>query len=147
MHLSATVIYVDDVGPVLDFYRTAFGCETKFFDPDVQLDGRNPGGKYQFAEVITGGATLNFATPALGTLLMPGFDRSPTGRPEGVEIAFTCEDVQAAFDRAVEAGAVAVRAPALMPWGQTVAYVRSLEGTYVGLCSPLPATTGAAPGS
>lgn len=73
---------------------------------------------------------------------MPGFARSPTGQPEGVEIAFTCLDVQAAFDRAVGAGATRVTAPTQMPWGQTVAYVRSMEGTYVGLCSPLEAGQG-----
>lgn len=139
MQLSATVIYVDDVGLVLEFYRNAFGCETRFHDADVQLEGRRPGERYQFAEVITEGGTLHFATPALGALLMPGFERSPTGQPEGIEIAFTCGDVQAAFDRAVGAGAKIVRAPAQMPWGQTVAYVRSTEGTYVGLCSPLAA--------
>ena len=141
MHFAATVIYVDDVGPVLEFYRDAFGCETKFFDPDVQLAHRTSGETYQFAELVTEGGTLNFATPALGALLMPGFERSPTGQPAGIEIAFTCDDVQAAFERAVGAGATTVKAPAQMPWGQTVAYVRSLEGTYVGLCSPLTAAS------
>ena len=99
MRFASTVIYVDGVAPVLDFYRAAFGCETRFYDPDVQL----------------------------------------AGQPAGVEIAFFCDDVQAAFDRAVAAGAAVVRAPTLMPWVQWVAYVRSLEGTYVGLCSPLTA--------
>lgn len=137
MQLAATVIYVDDIAAVLEFYRDAFGCETKFYDADVQLEERRPGDTYQFAEVVTQGGTLQFATPALGALLMPGFARSPTGQPEGVEIAFTCLDVQAAFDQAVGAGATSVKAPAQMPWGQTVAYVRSMEGTYVGLCSRL----------
>lgn len=139
MHFAATVIYVDDVASVLDFYRAAFGCETKFYDPDVQVGGRQQGLRYEFAEVVTDGGTLNFATPDLGSLLMPGFQRSPTGKPEGIEIAFTCRDVEAAFDRAVGAGAAVVESPAQMPWGQTVAYVRSIEGTYVGLCSPLAA--------
>ena len=71
---------------------------------------------------------------------MPGFERTLTGQPGGVEIAFTCEDVDYAFARAVAAGAEAVRNPVQMAWGQTVAYVRSIEGTYVGLCSPLPAS-------
>lgn len=142
MRFASTVIYVDDVAPVLDFYRAAFGCETRFYDPDVQLAGRTPGARYQFAEVDTEGGTLHFATPALGALLMPGFERSPTGQPAGVEIAFFCDDVQAAFDRAVSAGAAVVRPPTQMPWGQHVAYVRSIEGTFVGLCSPLGAASG-----
>lgn len=135
LHFAATVIYVDDVVPVLDFYRAAFGCETKFFDPDVQLTGRRSGEKYEFAELVTVGGTLQFATPALGALLMPGFQRAPAGQPAGVEIAFSCSDVPEAFTRAIGAGAVAVQSPRRMPWGQVVAYVRSLEGTYIGLCS------------
>jgi uncharacterized glyoxalase superfamily protein PhnB len=139
MQLAATVIYVDDVAPVLEFYGAAFGCEIRFYDADVQLAGRTPGARYQFAEVATEGGTLQFGTSALGVLLMPGFEPSPTGGPLGIEIAFTCADVQSAFDRAVGAGATTVRPPSQMPWGQTVAYVRSIEGTYVGLCSPLAA--------
>ena len=137
MQLAATVIYVDDVARVLAFYEEAFGCPVRFYDPHVQLEGCIAGLSYQFAEVATEGGTLQFSTPALGALLMPGFRRSATGQPEGVEIAFICDEVQAAFDRATKAGAAAVRAPVAMPWGQTVAYVRSIEGTYVGLCSPL----------
>src|SRR5687768_18511022 len=142
MRLAATVLYVEDVAPVLAFYRAAFGCETRFHDADVQLAGRTPGATYQFAEVATEGGTLQFATPALGALLMPGFAPSPTGSPAAVEIAFTTADVPAAFERAVGAGAAPVRAPERMPWGQTVAYVRSIEGTYVALCSPLAAPAG-----
>ena len=135
MQLAATVIYVDDVAAVLDFDRAAFGCETRFFDRDVQLAGRSLGATFQFAEVATEGGTLQFATPALGALLMPGFERAAVGRPAGFEIAFVCKDVPAAFVRAVGAGAMVVLPPEQMPWGQTVAYVRSIEGTYVGLCS------------
>jgi lactoylglutathione lyase len=36
----------------------------------------------------------------------------------------------------VAAGAAVVAAPREMPWGQTVAYVRSPEGTVLGLCTP-----------
>ena len=47
----------------------------------------------------------------------------------------------------VAAGAAVVTAPYAVPWGQTVAYVRSVEGTIIGLCTPLPAaaSTGTPP--
>lgn len=53
-----------------------------------------------------------------------------------MEIAFFTGDVAAAFAQAVGAGAKPMAEPKVMPWGQTVAYVRSIEGTVVGLCSP-----------
>ena len=43
MKLS-TVIYVDDVPKVLDFYGRAFGIEAEFVDLDVNVPGREPGG-------------------------------------------------------------------------------------------------------
>jgi lactoylglutathione lyase len=141
MRFAATVIYVDDVPDILDFYGAAFGLEPRFVDLDVQLQGRSSGEKYQFAELATDGTALMLATPALGSLLMPGFARSPTGMPAGVEVAFYTDDVGAAFDRAVRAGVATVRPPERMPWGQTVAYVRSKEGTFVGICTP-PAAAG-----
>jgi catechol 2,3-dioxygenase-like lactoylglutathione lyase family enzyme len=140
MRLASTVIYVDDVVKTLDFYRAAFGCEARFLDPDVHLPGRSPGASYQFAELDVPGMTLQFGTYALGALLMPGFERPPDGRPAGVEVAFYTDDVPGAFARAVAAGAAPLRAPESMPWGQEVAYVRSPDGTFVGLCAPIGET-------
>ncbi len=138
MKLASTVVYVDSVQPVLDFYRRAFGIATRFVDLDVQLPGRQPASAYEFAILEVAGGELHFATHALGELLMPGYQRPSGGQPSGVEIVFFVADVPAAFERAVEAGAVALREPREMPWGQTAAYVRSSEGMFVGLCSPLP---------
>ena len=45
----------------------------------------------------------------------------------------------AAFKRAIEAGAAAIAEPKVMPWGQTVAYVRAREGTLIGQCTPMEA--------
>jgi len=53
------------------------------------------------------------------------------------EIAFVCDDVAAAVDCAVAAGACLVQAPEAMPWGQTVAYVADLEGFLVELGMPV----------
>ncbi len=137
LKLAATVIYVDDVSAVLDFYQRAFGLAPSFVDLDVQMPGRVPGGRYQFASLEVEGGTLQFGTHDLGHLLMPSYSRSASGRPAGVEIAFYTADVAAAYDRAIKAGAIAVAEPKVMPWGQTASYVQSIEGTFVAICSPL----------
>lgn len=44
-------------------------------------------------------------------------------------------DVQTAFEHAVSKGATAVVAPVDEPWGQTISYVRDLNGFLVEICS------------
>jgi lactoylglutathione lyase len=140
MRLAGTCLYVDDVPAVLEFYRRAFGFATRHFDEALQ-----------FAELDTGGApgtppVLGFASHRCGAMMMPGgYERPDAGGPSGIEIAFYTPDVSAAFAKAVDAGAVALAAPKVMPWGQTVAYVRSIEGTLIGLCTPMGRVGEAAP--
>ncbi|MFQ5524911.1 MAG: VOC family protein [Thermoanaerobaculia bacterium] len=136
MRFAGTVLYVDSVPPVLDFYARAFGLEPNHIDLDVQMPGRRPEERYAFATFRIPGGELHLATHALGALFMPEYERPPAGGPLGVEIAFYVEDVPAAFQRAVDAGATAISEPRETPWGQTVSYVRSIEGTFVGICSP-----------
>ena len=127
MKFAGTVLYVDDVPAVMDFYRLVFGLETRFYDEALQ-----------FAELETGSAPLMIASHQLGEMLMPVQYRRPEdGQPCGVEVAFMTSDVPAAFAKAVEAGAVALAEPKAMPWGATVAYVRSTEGTLIGLSTPV----------
>jgi len=140
MRLAGTCLYVDDVPAVLDFYRRAFGFGTRFFDEALQ-----------FAELDTGGApgappVMAFASHRFAGMIMPGgYVRPASGGPSGVEVAFYTADVPAAFARAVGAGAVVLAQPKVMPWGQTVAYVRSVEGTLIGLCTPMGGAGEAAP--
>ncbi len=116
---------MDDVPAALDFYRRAFGLETRFYDPD-----------FEFGESETDGPSVAFGSHRLGERLMPGaYVRPERGQSSGVEIAFFTSDVLAAFTRAVAAGATPLAQPKVMPWGQTVAYVRSLEGTIIGLAT------------
>ena len=127
---GGTAIYVDgDVRRVLDFYDRAFGLATRHYDPALE-----------YGDVESGGAIIGFASRATGKFLMgERYPESPDGKPHGVEIAFFVEDVEAAFRRAVDAEAAVLAEPKVMPWGQTVAYVGSIEGTIVGLCTPMPA--------
>ena len=48
-----TVLYVDEVPPVVDFYRRAFGLELRFFDEALG-----------FEKLETGGSTLAIAAHA-----------------------------------------------------------------------------------
>ena len=128
MQFGGTVLYVDHVQAVVDFYRRAFGLELRFFDEALG-----------FAELETGGSCLAIAAHSLGEMLMPnGYQRSADGRPTGVEIAFLTDDVPVAFTRAIAEGASPVSAPRQMPWGLEVAYVRAPEGTIIGFSEPPP---------
>jgi lactoylglutathione lyase len=57
--------------------------------------------------------------------------------PAGIEIGFVDEDVHAAFTNAVNAGATSVVEPKVKPWGQTVAYVRDIDGILIEIASPM----------
>jgi uncharacterized glyoxalase superfamily protein PhnB len=124
---GGAAIYVDDVRAVLDFYRRAFGFETRFFDPE-----------YEYGELSAGGVHLGIASHKLGRVLMPGrYDPAKNAAESfALEIGLVTDDVPGAFARAVAAGAVAVVEPRIMPWGGGVAYVRSIEGTLIVLCTP-----------
>ena len=71
------------------------------------------------------------------TNLPCGFhENNPQGKPGGFEIAFVTDDVEAAWKRALDAGATAVSPPAPKPWGQIVAFVRDRDGIIIELCTP-----------
>ena len=128
MQFGGTVLYVDQVPAVVDFYRRAFGLELRFFDKALG-----------FAELETGGSTLAIAAHSLGEMLMPdGYMRPVDGQPAGVEIAFLTRDVSASFAKAIAEGASPITAPRRMPWGLEVAYVRAPEGTIIGFSEPPP---------
>lgn len=129
MNFGYTIIYVDDVPATLEFYGKAFGLATRF----VHESG--------YGELETGATTLAFASNDLAEQNLPdGYHRvSADGKPFGIEIGLVSDDVPAAFAQAVEAGVTPIAEPKTKPWGQVVAYVRSIEGTLVELCSPVVA--------
>lgn len=126
LKFAGVAVYVDDVRLVLDFYHRAFGFRTRFFDE-----------AFDYGELDAGETGVAFASHKTGEMLMPGrFVQPQSGQPSTVEFAFFTSDVPAAFARAVDAGAVPLAEPKLMPWGMTVAYLRSIEGTLIGLSTP-----------
>jgi len=121
MKLGYVIIYVNGVEDTIDFYQRAFGCTLKFMHDTGE-----------YAELSTGETTLAFAAEVLPQM-------------QGMEIIANrlhtksagAEDVQAAFDKAVKEGAIAMVKPVQKPWGQTVSYVRDNNGFLVEICSPI----------
>jgi lactoylglutathione lyase len=126
LQFAGVAVYVDDVSVVLEFYERAFGLKRRFFDPT-----------FDYAELDSGETLLAITSHKTGEMLMPGrYERREAGQPTGAELAFFTSDVAGAFSRAVSAGAIPLAEPKRMPWGMTVAYVRSIEGTLIGLSTP-----------
>lgn len=127
MKLGYTIIYVADVPKTVAFYAAAFGLEPRFVH-DSNLYG----------EMATGETVLAFAgyeaAEMNGLALLPN---TPDGPAAGWEVCFVTDDVPAAYDRAVSHGCSPVSAPSAKPWGQTVSYVRDLDGCLVEIASPI----------
>lgn len=129
MKFRYALVYVQDVAAALRFYEAAFGLKTRFLAE---------GGQYGELEV-DGPVSLGFVGNAQASSNLPdGFAANdPKARPGGFEIGLVTDDVQAAFAKAVKAGAQPAASPATKPWGQVVAYVRDRDGVLVELCSPM----------
>jgi len=127
MKFGWAIYYVDDVEQTVAFYERAFGLKRKMVQPG------------EFGELDTGSTKLSFAAKAHVQKLFPiPFQQSgPKHDAPPVEIALVTKDVQAAYDTAVAAGAVAVTKPATKPWGQVVGYVRDNNGFLVEICTPI----------
>lgn len=124
----AAIFYVPDVAASLRFYEQAFGLKPRFLSDT---------GLYGDIE-MAGGAMLGFASRDVARDNWPGGvrDTDPNGAPPAFEVGFSFDDVAAALDRALAAGATPLAKPTLKPWGQTVAFVRDLNGHVVELSSP-----------
>jgi len=127
MKLGYTIIYVADVPQTVTFYETAFGLSCRFLH-----DSRT------YAEMETGATALAFA--ALDAIELNGLAVSPNSAKSlaaAWEICFVTDDVAAAYQTALNAGCSPVVPPTDKPWGQTVAYLRDLNGCLVELATPI----------
>ena len=125
MKLGYVILYVPDVTAAVDFYKKAFGLERRFQH------------ETSYAEMETGATTLAMCLESFAPTAGQFRLNRPGDPAPGIEIALVVPDVEVAFTRAVAAGAVQILAPTVKPWGQTVSYVRDLQGVLVELCSPL----------
>jgi lactoylglutathione lyase len=131
MKFAYTIVYVADVAASLAFFEAAFGLPTRFL---------HESGSYGEVETGETGATALAFVDHATALESVGRDYVAAGSsaaPLGLEIGLVTEDVAAAFERAVKAGAAILNPPKTKPWGQTVAYVRCPDGTLVELCTAM----------
>ena len=126
MKFGYTILYVADVEKTVTFYESAFGLTRTF----IHESG--------YGEMSTGETKLSFASFELARSNGVSFaEPAAKGPSPAFEIAFVTDDVAKAYEIAIQAGAVPVAPPRQKPWGQTVAYVRELNGFLVEICSPM----------
>ncbi len=126
MKFGYCILYVPDVPAALAFYERAFGFSRK------SLHESNSSG-----ELATGTTRLAFAAESLAKTHGDFRASRPGEKPCAMEVAFVTDDVEAALERAVAAGATLHHGPEQKPWGQTVGYVRDPNGFLIELCTPM----------
>lgn len=125
--MGYTLLYVDDVRKSMDFYEKAFALKKGFLHESNQ-----------YGEMATGETKLGFVHHE--TAESHGFKYeklSSSKLAPGIEIGLVSNNVQASYDRAIQAGAASVSKPEKKPWGQVVSYVRDCNGLLVEICSPM----------
>jgi PhnB protein len=105
-HTATPYMIVQGGAQAIDFYKKAFGAEERFRMP-------GPDGKLMHAEIQIGNSIIMLGDecPEMGA-------RSPQALGgSGVGLFLYVADVDAAFKRAVDAGATAKQPPTDMFWG------------------------------
>ncbi len=115
----APYLSVNNAAEMIDFYRRAFGATESY---RLMM----PDGRIGHAEIKIGAATIMFADefPEMG-LLSPK-SRSLARSP--VALHLYVEDVDAAYARAVAAGAISVKAPETEFFGERNAHLTDPSG-------------------
>lgn len=117
--ISLITILTSDVTKMTEFYRDVLGFKTKSVSENY-VDFENEGVRFaicsrQIMADITGGHN--------------SFKEDNKG--QSFELAFPCEspgDVKKTFNELIAKGAIAVKEPTTMPWGQTTAFFADPEG-------------------
>ena len=123
-----TILYVQDVKKSMAFYEAAFGFERVFITPEGD-----------YGQLNTGATALAFASTELARTNLPdGYTESSlSNHPFAMELGFVTQDVEETVKQALSAGAVIVSDPRQKPWGQTVAYLRDIDGFLIEVCTPI----------
>ena len=113
----SVIVFVEDVARSLAFYENVVGAEPDHLDED---------GSYGELKAGVGFAARRHVERHLDL----SFHRNePGGLPNGFELDFAVDDVDAVFARALDAGAEAVWEPRTKPWGRS-ALLRDLDGVF-----------------
>ena len=128
MKYAYTILYVEDVEKTILFYENAFGFQKKFISPESD-----------YGELVSGETTIAFASNVLGNSnFKNGFKKlSINEKPNGIEMAFTSENIEEDFTKAINAGALEYESIKEKPWGQKVGYLRDLNGFLIEICTPI----------
>jgi len=127
MRFGYTILYVRDVAASLAFYARAFGLERRLL---------HESGSY--GELETGQTALAFASHELASANLPDAYKPPDrDGATAFEVCLVTDEVDGAFERALQAGATPVSHPHQKPWGQQVAYVRDPDGVLIELATPV----------
>ena len=127
MKLGYTLLYVENVEDTMKFYQSAFKVEISFLHPDKT-----------YGEMKTGETKLGFVDHSLAESHGFNFNKQTLEKSApAFEIGFVTNEVEKSFQHAIEHGAKAEVHPVQKPWGQTVSYVRDLNGFLVEICSPM----------
>lgn len=123
-----SIFYVKDVTKSIEFYEKSFGFSRKFITPEND-----------YGELETGQTTISFASKELAkSNLRNGFTESSLEKkPFASELGFTTENVAEIVKIAEVNGATILELPKEKPWGQTVAYIRDLDGFLIEICTPM----------
>ena len=123
-----TILYVEDVKKTMIFYQDTFGFKQRMLTPEND-----------YGEIASGETTLAFASRELGeSNFEKGFTMShKSQKPFGVELAFTTSNVEKLFQLAIDNGAEILSEATVKPWGQTVGYVRDINGFIIEVCTPI----------
>lgn len=127
MKFGNTTIYVSDVPATVAFYEAAFGLSCRFVHESKR-----------YAEMETGDTVLGFAGNEAAKMwdlaIQPN---EKAGLPAGWEICFVTDDIDLAYAKAIESGCSPISPPTEKPWGQTMSYVKDLNGCIVKIVTPI----------
>ena len=128
MKLSYVILYVKDIEASIAFYKQAFDLGHKF---------THEGGDY--AEMDTGETTLAFCNHQLAeSLFQDNYEQASLKNKVSVsQITLAANDIQQAYEKAMQAGAVSISSPEIKPWNFEVASVRDIDGHTVELAKNL----------
>lgn len=128
MKFAYTILYVKDVLETIAFYEKAFGFTRKFVSPEGD-----------YGELLSGETTIAFGSRELAeTNFKEGYQlSSSTKKPFGIELAFTTENIEVDFQKAIAEGASEYDRIMEKPWGQKVGYLRDNNGFLIEVCTPI----------
>lgn len=117
--ISLISVLTNDVPKMTEFYRDVLGFKTKSESPN-------------YVEFESEGVRFAVCSRKIMVDITGGhgsFKEECNG--QSFELAFPCEsaeDVQKTYDELISKGAIAIKKPSTMPWGQTTAFFADPEG-------------------